>query len=59
LAFNYRNERTGKWDDPALVVQHGYSTIYPASRQQGLLTIDLLALPPRIERGGDAGGFPP
>jgi Metallo-beta-lactamase superfamily len=46
LAFNYRNERTRKWDDPALVTQHGYSAIYPASRQQGFLTIDLLALPP-------------
>jgi beta-lactamase superfamily II metal-dependent hydrolase len=59
LAFNYRNERTGKWDDPALVGRHGYSTIYPASEPQGLLTIDLLALPSSLERRGDAGGVLP
>jgi len=59
LAFNYRNDRTRKWDDPALVAQHDYSTNYPASGQQGFLTIDLLALPPRFERRTDAAGGPP
>ena len=56
LAFNYRNERTGKWAGPALVARYGYSTIYPPSRQEGFLTIDLLALPTPAERRSDADG---
>lgn len=46
LAFNYRTERTGKWDDAGLRERYGYSTAYPPADRPGLLTIDLLARTP-------------
>ena len=51
LAFNYRNERTLKWDDESLRTQHGYTTMYPAAGE-GPLSIDLCQLPPRPPSGG-------
>ena len=41
LAFNYRNERTGKWADPGLVARYGVpqrSTHLPGRRDSCLLT---------------------
>jgi len=40
LAFNYRNERTLKWDDESLRTTHGYTTMYPPAGE-GPLSIDL------------------
>ena len=53
LAFNYRNERTRKWDDEALRTKHGYTTMYPAAGE-GPLSIDLCTLPRRLPSGAAA-----
>ncbi len=37
LWFNYRNERTMRWDQPALRQRFGYETRYPESKEQGVV----------------------
>lgn len=37
LAFNYRNPRTQRWDDPRLRKRHGYSTRFPRAPAAGVV----------------------
>lgn len=46
LAFNYRNERTLKWDEQSLRTEYRYTTMYPVA-DGGPLSIDLCNLPAR------------
>lgn len=44
LWFNYRNERTSRWDDPALRERHGYDVRYPDPAEAGAV-LELEAKP--------------
>lgn len=36
LAFNYRNARTGRWDDPAVLARRGQRVDFPAPGRDGI-----------------------